>query len=216
MKTDAQLATDVLEELRWDPTVCMESVQVSANNGIVTLSGTVPHFADKWAAERATQRVQGVKGIAEEIDVNRRARHNHKDADIAAAVANVLKWHVWVPDTIQATVENGQVTLNGSVEWEFERNSARDAVAYLAGVTKVVNNVTIRPGVQPTAVKEAIEKALRRDAEIDAGNIKVSAHGGKVTLTGNTHSWNERKGAGWAAWSAPGVTEVQNNLSVSI
>jgi osmotically-inducible protein OsmY len=122
---------------------------------------------------------------------------------------------VWVPDTIQATVENGWVTLTGSVKWGFERNSAEDAVRFLSGVKGVSNSITLKPSVQPTAVKDAIEKALKRDAEIDAENIRVSASGGKVTLAGTVHSWDERDEAGKAAWSAPGVTEVKNNLALT-
>ena len=184
MKTDAQLKNDVIEELRWEPTVTSSDINVAAHDGVVTLSGTVPHYAEKWAAERATQRVEGVKAIAEEMEVNLTGVHERKDSEIAEAVVNSLKWHVWVPSHVQATVENGWVTLTGSVTWGFQRNSAEDAVRFLSGVKGVSNNITLKPSVQPTAVKDAIEKALKRDAEIDAENINVSADGGKVTLAG--------------------------------
>ena len=214
MKTDAQLKKDVIEELKWEPTISSTNINVATDNGVVTLSGTVPHYAEKSAAERATQRVECVKAIAEELEVH--TDGIRKDSDIAQAVVNSLKWHVWVPSHVQATVENGWVTLMGTVTWGYQRNSAEDCVRYLPGVKGVSNNVTLKPSVQPTAIKVAIEKALKRDAEIDAENIDVSADGGKVTLAGTVTSWDEREEAATAAWSAPGVTSVENNIAVSV
>ena len=182
MKTDAQLQQDVIEELKWEPCVTANEIGVSVASGVVTLNGSVPTYAEKWAAERAAQRVEGVKAIAEEIQIKPFGKHARTDAEIAATAAASLKAHVWVPTDIQVTVAQGWVTLKGHVNWEFQRSAARDSVRFLAGVKGVTNEITLKPTVQPSAVKAAIEKALVRNAEIDAENVKVAADGGKVTL----------------------------------
>ena len=143
MKTDAQLKKDVIEELKWEPTISSTNINVATDNGVVTLSGTVPHYAEKSAAERATQRVEGVKAIAEELEVH--TDGIRKDSEIAQAVVNTLRWHVWVPSHVQATVENGWVTLAGCVNWEYQRISAKDSVSHLSGVKGVSNNITLTP-----------------------------------------------------------------------
>ena len=192
-----------------------QSIAVAATDGVVTLSGTVHTYAEKWAAERATQRVEGVKGIAEDLEVSPIGVHKHSDTEIAAAAVNALKWHVWVPNNIQATVEDGWVTLGGSVKWGYERTSAEDAVSFLPGVKGISNDISLKPSVKPAAIKDAIKSALKRDAEIDAENIDVLTDGGKVTLAGSVSSWDEREEAASAAWNAPGVYEVANDLVVS-
>jgi osmotically-inducible protein OsmY len=214
MKTDAQLQKDVMEELKWEPSVTASEIGVSAANGVVTLNGTVPTYAEKLAAERAAQRVGGVKAIAEEITIKLSGLHTRTDAEIAEAAVSSLKSHVWVPTHIQTTVQNGWVTLAGMVNWEYQKKSAAESVRFLAGVKGVSNNITIKPTAQPSAVKDAIKKALLRNAEIDAGKVNVAADGGMVTLSGSVRSWDERAEAGAAAWNAPGVNTVQNDIAV--
>ena len=215
MKTDTQLQKDVMDEIKWEPSTTAAQIGVSAHNGVVTLNGVVATFAEKWAVERAAQRVEGVKGIAEEITIKLHGMHARTDAEIAESAVRSLQVHVWVPEDIQATVTKGWVTLKGNANWEYQRSAARDAVCFMSGVTGVSNNIAVKPAVQPTAVQDAIEKALVRSAEIDAGKVKVSASGGTVTLSGSVRTWGEKSDAGLAAWNAPGVNSVKNELSVA-
>lgn len=214
MKTDAQLQNDVMEEIRWNPSIKAAEIGVSAAGGVVTLTGSVATFAEKWAVERAAQRVEGVKGVAEDITIKLTGEHARTDTEIAEAALNSLKWHVWVPNNIQVSVAQGWVTLKGSVNWEYQRGAASDSVCFMPGVVGVTNDITLKPSAQPSAVKDAIKKALLRNAEIEAANVNVAAEGGKVTLSGTVRTWSEKDEAGMSAWNAPGVNSVQNDIQV--
>ena len=216
MKTDAELKNDVLAELRWEPRVSATDVGVIVKNGVVTLTGNVDSYAEKRAAEKATERLSGVLGVADEIEVRLPGSSERTDADIAGAALNALKWKYFVPhDHIKVVAQNGWITLDGEVEWQFQKNSAEDAVHDLMGVKGVLNHITIKPRVSPEDIKGKIEAAFERKAQLDAKKITVSAYGGKVTLSGTVRSWAERNEAWWAAWAAPGVSEVVNNIKVA-
>jgi osmotically-inducible protein OsmY len=213
-KSDSQIQSDVMNELRWEPSVSHEEIGVAVHAGVVTLSGFVPNFAEKLAAEKAAMRVRGVKGIAEEIKVRIQGPHKKGDTEIAEALANALRWHVWTPDNVKAKVEKGWVTLSGEVDYEYQRKSALDSVRFLAGVNGVTNNIMVKPQLDVHIVERTIEEALVRDAGLEAKNIKVTADGGTIRLSGNVHSYFEKQAAGSAAWRASGVNRVENNILV--
>jgi osmotically-inducible protein OsmY len=215
MKTDAELKSDVSEELAWDPAINATHVGVAVDRGVVTLTGHVETFAEKHAIERAVQRVKGVRLVAVELDVKLAPDHRRSDTEIAHAVESALKWNAVVgPSPLQVKVEKGWVTLGGQVRWGYQRAAAEKAVRHLLGVTGVSNLVEIRPATSVAQVASQIGKALARQAEREARHVNVSVNGSEVTLQGHVHSWAEAAAAAGAAWSAPGVTRVVNQLIV--
>jgi len=214
--SDKDLRQFIIDELDFEPSVDAANIGVAVENGVVTLSGHVASYAEKMAAEAAVRRVKGVRAIAEEIEVRYPFNKKMADDEIAKRALDVIRWSASVPqDRIQVTVQNGWVTLSGQVDWWYQKNAAADAVRKLSGVSGVINNVTIRPRVQPVDVKRKIEDAFKRRAEIDTQGIRVAVtDGGKITLQGSVHDWQERIAAVDAAWSAPGVVSVDDRLSI--
>jgi osmotically-inducible protein OsmY len=213
MKTDNQIRKDVERELEWEPSIDERRIAVAVLDRIVTLSGEVTSYAEKWKAERVAERVDGVRGIVNEIDV--KTESEFSDFDIAKAATDALKWNVTVPaDKIKVKVENGWITLTGEANWDFQRRAAERAVRNLPGVRGIYNLISVKPRVEPKDLKTRIEDAFKREAAIDASRISVEVNGGEVTLRGTVRSWAERHEAQKAAWAAPGVTEVHNELVV--
>jgi len=218
MINDKLLHQNVLDALQWEPSVRDEEIGIAVKDGVVTLSGFVDSYAEKRTAERLVEKVSGVKAIAEELKVKLPTGSHRSDTDVAHAVVNALRWNVQVPDERLTTkVENGWVTLEGDVDWYFQHDAAERAVRYLTGVRGVTNRIRIRPAkASPFEVTNKIKDALRRNAELDAERITVEAHEGHVTLGGTVRSYAERRDAEHAAWSAPGVTAVEDRITVSV
>lgn len=213
MKTDSQLQRDVIDELSWEPEVEHAHIGVIANQGVVTLTGHVPSYLQKIAAERAAKRVKGVKAVAEEIEVRFAFDPKTSDDEIAARIVQLFRWDVSVPDDrIQVVVANGMVTLTGEVDWNYQKEAARAAAARISGVKSVYNAVTVRARASVGDVRDRIMAAIKRSAALDAASIDVKVEGGTVKLRGNVHGWNERRIAEKAAWAAPGVTKVEDEI----
>jgi osmotically-inducible protein OsmY len=214
MKSDKELKSDVEQELRWEPSVHAEQIGVSVKNGVVELDGQVDAYYQKWAAERAAMRVSNVKAVASEIKVELLSSETRSDEDIARTAMNHLDWDYSVPNTVKVQVTDGWVTLKGNAEWQYQKEEAERTVRPLKGVKGVFNEITVTPKVSAVDVKLKIENALERNAEIDASHIKVEASDGKVTLRGQVRSWAERDEAEHAAWAAPGVTKVEDLITI--
>lgn len=209
MKTDLQIQQDVIAELKWEPKVNAAHIGVEVKNGVVTLSGHVDHYAEKWAAEDAAKRVSGVKIIAVEIDVILPTSSKKSDTEIAYAIQNALKWNIYnLSNNINVKVEDGLVTLTGSVEWHYQKDSAENSVRFLTGVRGVFNNIIVKPKISVQTVMADIEKALKRRAHDEAQEITVEVSGDEVTLGGKIHTWGEKNLAIDAAWGVPGVRKV--------
>jgi osmotically-inducible protein OsmY len=215
MKTDMQLQRDVIDELRWDPAVGRAEIGVAAKDGVVTLSGEVETFAQKYAAEHAATRVGGVRAVAEELTVKLPTATERSDTDLAHAAVTALRWDIEVPDDrVTVRVEDGWIALEGTVEWQYQRTAAVRALRYLTGVKGLTNLITVKPRASVQDIRAKIETALKRSAELDALRIHVEASNGTVRLTGHVRSWAERNDAEQAAWSAPGVSKVEDRLLV--
>ena len=216
-RTDTQIQSDVLAELRWDARVMPNEIGVIVKDGVATLTGWVDSYTKRWAAEAAALRVRGVKAVANDIEVRLPSIAERNDADIAAAAVRALEWDAFVPiDKIDVTVSKGWVTLKGEVEWQFQKQDAERAVRRLAGVKGVSNLLVVRPRVTPSELKKKIEQALVRTAELDAKRITVDVDGSKVILKGTVRSWAEKKEAERQAWLAPGVTSVDNRIMIEV
>lgn len=213
---DLDLRQDVLEELEWDPSIDARNIGVGVEDGIVTLTGHVSTYTEKLDAEKITKRVYGVRGLANELGVTLPATAERTDADIASSAASALEWSTSVPkDRIKSSVTKGWVTLDGNVDWYYQKRSAEDAVRDLKGVRGVTNKILVKPTVTRAAdVRAKIESALKRNAEVDAKRIDVQTSDGSVTLRGSVRSWVERDDAVNAAWSAPGVTNVIDQIRI--
>jgi osmotically-inducible protein OsmY len=216
MKSDTQIQQDVMAELNWEPSINAAHIGVEVSDGIVTLAGHVTNYTEKLNAERAAQRVYGVKALAVEMDVTLPGTSKRRDADIAQSANDVLRWTTYLPtDHIKIKVENGIIVLSGQVEWDYQRSRAADVVRYLLGVTGVDNQITLKPEASASVVKADIEAALKRRAHQHSEAISVEVQGSDVTLTGVVNNWAERDLARNSAWGAPGVRNVHDNMTVT-
>jgi osmotically-inducible protein OsmY len=214
--TDLELKRHVEDALIWEPSFDAADIGVTIDNGVVTLRGDIGSYATKSAAERVTLGVYGVKAVANDLNVRLIGEYQRTDSDIAQAAVNALQWNTLVPASrVSVTVSNGRITLKGNLDWQYQKDAAARAVRDLTGVLGVNNNIVVQPRVKSVDVRDKIEAAFKRSAEIDARRISVTAQDGKVILTGFVRSWAERREAERAAWAAPGVTQVDDLLSIA-
>ena len=215
MKTDLKIKEDVLAELEWQPNIDETQIGIIVKDGIVTLEGTVDSYTKKIAAEKAVKNVYGVKAVVEDIKVKYNSSEGKTDAEIAKAAVDTLKWNSSVPDDIiKIKVEDAWVYLSGEVPWEYQKNAAKNAIQKLYGVKGVINNISLKPNLNPIEIQSRISKAFERSAKLEAKRIKVEVDGHVVKLTGTVHSVAEKDEARKTAFLAPGVTKVENNLIV--
>jgi osmotically-inducible protein OsmY len=213
MKTDAEIRHDVESEMQWNPSVDDGTIGVIVHDGVVTLTGEVGHFGGRWAAEDVAKRVKGVRAIANEIQVKIQGAGMRSDTEIAEAAANTLRWNVSIGTAqIQPVVKDGYITLSGQVQWGFQKTSAENAVRNLMGVKGIVNDITVTTAIKTAEVKQKIQDAFKRHAIQDTNGIEVKVLNSTVTLKGHVRTWQEREDAALAAWAAPGVGNVENQL----
>ena len=217
MRSDSDTKRDVENELKWDPDIDATDIAVAVKDGVVTLTGFVKSYREKFAAERAAKRVVGVIGLANDIEVRPPEVDKRPDPEIARDAVTAIKSRLpYSSDKIKVLVKDGWITLEGEVEWNYQREAAESAVRWINGIRGVSNLIRLQPSVEPTEVKRKIEKAFRRSAEVDANRITVEATGGEVILEGTVRSWAERQEAERAAWATPGVTKVDNRITISL
>jgi osmotically-inducible protein OsmY len=215
MKTDTQLKYDILSELEWEPSINASQIGVEVKDGVVTLAGHVDSYGEKWHAERAVERVSGVRALAVEIAVKLPGSSKRSDTEIAHIAESALKWQTFLPEgAIHLMVESGWITLSGRVEWEYQRQAANTAVRHLLGVKGVNDEIVINAKLSAGNVKANIESALKRRAVADGQKIAVTVDGPDVTLSGSVSSWTEREQAWSSAWGTAGVERVVNNITV--
>ncbi|WP_298734294.1 BON domain-containing protein [uncultured Chitinophaga sp.] len=215
MKTDIAIQRNVIDEIRWDPILHSALIEVNVKDGIVCLKGNVDNFSQRMAAENAAKRVKDVRAVALDLAIRIPDEQKRPDTDIAAAALNALKWSSFVPeDRIRLKVDDGWITIEGEVEWQFQKESAYSAVSDLIGVHGVTNRIKVRPNITPVIVKDVIKKALERSADIEANSINILTDGGRIVLKGKVRSWAERKVVERAVWATPGVIDVKDELIV--